>query len=95
MNLDQDSVRHIARLARLALQPDEMDSYTKELERVLDLFAQLNLADVNGLQPLAHPLDQVLTLREDRVGESDPDNALLTLAPEAQSGLYVVPKVIE
>lgn len=95
MNLDHATVRHIARLARLAVPDDQLDPVSRELARVLDLFDELQAANVDGLEPLAHPLDQVATLRDDVVTESDRSEALLALAPESQGGFYVVPKVIE
>ena len=95
MNLDHATVRHIARLARLALPDGDLDAVRAELARVLDLFDDLQTANVDGLNPLAHPLDQVVTLRDDVVTEGDRSAELLALAAESQGGFYVVPKVIE
>jgi aspartyl-tRNA(Asn)/glutamyl-tRNA(Gln) amidotransferase subunit C len=95
MSIDIATVRQIAHLARIAVRDEEVDALAGELGRVLDFVGQLAQADISGVEPLAHPLDQALTLREDVVTEPDQRDAFLALAPEAQSGLYLVPKVIE
>lgn len=95
MSLDHTAVRHIARLARLAVREDELESLRTDLERVLHLFDDLAAANVDNLTPLAHPHDQQLGLRDDRVGETDRSEELLALAPLSQGGYYLVPKVIE
>lgn len=95
MSLDHAAVRHIARLARLAVAEDQLDSLHADLQRVLHLFDDLAAANVDNLAPLAHPHDQSLGLREDAVSETDRSAELLALAPSAQGGYYLVPKVIE
>ena len=95
MALDPAAVRHIARLARLALPEAEITPVQAELERLLVLVGEMQGADVDGVEPMAHPLDETLPLREDRVSEGDRHAELLALAAEAQGGFYLVPKVIE
>lgn len=95
MSLDHAAVRHIARLARLAVADDQLESLRSDLERVLHLFDDLAAANVDNLAPLAHPHDQVLSLREDVVSEGDRSAQLLALAAASQGGYYLVPKVIE
>lgn len=95
MSLDPAAVRHIARLARLAVADDQLESLRSDLQRVLHLFDDLAAANVDNLNPLAHPHDKNLSLRDDRVAETDRSEELLALAPAAQGGYYLVPKVIE
>lgn len=95
MSLDHATVRHIARLARLAVADDQVESLCADLARVLHLFDDLAAVAVDGLAPLAHPHDQSLRLREDEVSEGDRSEQLLALAPAAQGGYYLVPRVIE
>ena len=95
MSIDAATVRHIARLARLAIGEDELAPIANELDRVLHLADQLGAANVDGVAPLAHPHDETLTWRADAVTESDRAEAFLALAPEARGGLYLVPKVLE
>lgn len=95
MSLDPAAVRHIARLARLAVADDQLESLRSDLQRVLHLFDDLAAANVDNLAPLAHPHDQALTLREDVVVDGDCSAQLLALAASSQGGYYLVPKVIE
>lgn len=95
MSIDRATVRRIARLARLAIGEDELDSAAAELRRVLDQAGQLAAADTAGIEPMAHPHEQALAWRADAVTERDRADALLALAPETRGGYYLVPKVIE
>lgn len=95
MSIDHAAVLHIARLARLAVDDAQLPALASELGRVLELADRLGAADIEGVEPLAHPHDQTLAWRPDAVSEVDRADALLALAPEARGGLYLVPKVIE
>jgi aspartyl-tRNA(Asn)/glutamyl-tRNA(Gln) amidotransferase subunit C len=95
MTVDNATVRHIARLARLAVDEADLATLGAELSRVLDLADRLAAADTSGVEPMAHPHAQTLVWRADAVTEGDRADALLALAPEARGGFYLVPKVIE
>ena len=95
MPVDSATVRHIARLARLAIGDSESADIGADLGRVLELADALAGIDVGGVEPMAHPHAQVLAWRADAVTESDRADTLLALAPESRGGFYLVPKVIE
>ncbi|TLY51058.1 MAG: Asp-tRNA(Asn)/Glu-tRNA(Gln) amidotransferase subunit GatC [Gammaproteobacteria bacterium] len=95
MSIDTVAVRHIARLARIAIADAEVAPLAQELSRVLDLADQLAAADIANVAPLAHPHEHTLAWRADVVTEGDRADAFLALAPDARAGLYLVPKVIE
>ena len=95
MSIDNATVRRIARLARLAIAENEVSAVAADLGRVLDLADRLASADLEGVEPMAHPHEQTLAWRADAVTERDNADALLALAPEARGGYYLVPKVIE
>jgi aspartyl-tRNA(Asn)/glutamyl-tRNA(Gln) amidotransferase subunit C len=95
MSIDAATVRHIARLARLAVSEDELAAVANELGGLLDLADQLGAAQIDGIVPLAHPHEQTLAWRPDAVTEPYRAEAFLALAPEARGGLYLVPKVLE
>jgi len=95
MSIDPASVRHIARLARIAITDAEVAPLAQELSRVLDLADQLGAADISNVTPLAHPHEQALAWRNDVVTETDRADVFLARAPDARAGLYLVPKVIE
>ena len=88
-------VRAIAELARLAIPSEAEAALATELSAVLDLFAALAAAPVDGLAPLAHPGDPTLRLRADLVTETDRHEAFAAVAPAESAGYYLVPKVIE
>jgi aspartyl-tRNA(Asn)/glutamyl-tRNA(Gln) amidotransferase subunit C len=99
MSLSDDQVRRIARLARIAVRPEESKEALDRLNRVLGLIDQLQAVDTTGIEPMAHPLDAQLSggqrLRPDQVTETDRREAYQAVAPAVQDGLYLVPKVIE
>lgn len=95
MSLDVSEVNKIARLAAIAVEPEELDAVGQKLSNILDVFAQLAQADTQGVEPMAHPLDQVQRLREDVVVETDQRQKFQAIAPATENGLYLVPKVIE
>lgn len=95
MSLDRADVEKIAHLARLAIDGAEADAHARELSRILDLVAQMNRVDTEGVAPLAHPLDMAQRLRPDEVTETDRREGFQAIAPLTEQGLYLVPKVIE
>lgn len=95
MSISAATVRHIAQLARLGIDDAQLPVVAAELEQILNFVDQLKMAEITDVEPLAHPLEVALSLRPDNVSETDQRDAFLALAPEAQSGLYLVPKVIE
>ena len=95
MSLSHDQVRRIARLARIAIRPEESAALLARLNRVLSLIEQLRAVDTTGIEPMSHALDLVQKLRSDEVTEPDRQGLYQTVAPATQEGLYLVPKVIE
>jgi aspartyl-tRNA(Asn)/glutamyl-tRNA(Gln) amidotransferase subunit C len=99
MSLSDDQVRRIARLARIAVRPQESAAVIDRLNRVLALVEQMRAVDTTGIEPMAHPLDAQLPggqrLRPDEVTEPDLREANQAVAPAVQDALYLVPKVIE
>jgi aspartyl-tRNA(Asn)/glutamyl-tRNA(Gln) amidotransferase subunit C len=95
MAISEAEVRKVAHLARLAMPDEYIEAYTKNLSNILDLVAQMEAVDTDGVAPMAHPLDMVQRLREDVVTETNQREAYQAVAPETQDGLYLVPKVLE
>ena len=95
MSLTAEDVNKIAHLARLGIDHQDIDAYTKDLSGILDLMTQMSELDTTGVEPMAHPLDQVQRLRPDVVTESDHREQFQAIAPQVENGLYLVPKVIE
>jgi len=95
MGIDNSEVKKIAHLARLQVDEQEAGHYADSLSRILGLIEQMNAVDTTGIEPMAHPLDMHLRLREDMPTESDQREQFQQCAPEVEAGLYLVPKVIE
>jgi aspartyl-tRNA(Asn)/glutamyl-tRNA(Gln) amidotransferase subunit C len=99
MSLTDDQVRRLARLARIAIQPEESAAVIERLNRVLGLIDQMRAVDTAGIEPMAHALDAQLSrgqrLRPDAVTETNQRELFQAVAPAVQDGLYLVPKVIE
>jgi len=95
MPVQADDVRAIARLARLAITPEEIPAYAAQLSRILDFVAEMNTVDTTAVEPMAHPLDIAARLREDAVTETDARERLQAGAPLTADGFYLVPQVIE
>ncbi|NKB33942.1 MAG: Asp-tRNA(Asn)/Glu-tRNA(Gln) amidotransferase subunit GatC [Pseudomonadales bacterium] len=95
MALDKSEVEKIAQLARLHISVADADEVANRITDILALIDQMQSVDTDAVEPMAHPLDVVQRLRADEVTETDHRDELQTLAPEAQDGLYLVPKVIE
>ena len=95
MALSEQHVNKIAHLARLAIPQEAMSEYTQNLSNILGLVEQMQKVDTADILPMAHPLDSVQRLREDKVSEIDQHALFQQNAPQVEAGLYLVPKVIE
>ena len=95
MSVSNEQVRHIARLARIAMSDEELDRLVPELNNILGWVEQLGEVDTDGVEPLTAVIDQKLRLRDDVVNDGNIREEILANAPEAQHGFFAVPKVIE
>jgi len=95
MSLSDAEVRKIAWLARIEIKEDAIAAYGRDLSGILDLIEQMNAADTSAVTPMAHPLAQAQRLRPDVVTEENQRDLFQSLAPQVESRLYLVPKVIE
>ena len=95
MSLNREDVEKLCLLARLEVTPEEMTDVASKLSDIVTLVNQLQTADTTGAVPMAHPLDIVQRLREDKVTESDRHERYQQNAPMVERDLYLVPKVIE
>ena len=71
MSVDTATVRHIAKLARLAMSDAEVEALVPELNNILGWVEQLGEVDTSGVEPLATVIDQKLRLRDDVI-DADP-----------------------
>ena len=95
MSVDKHIVRHIARLARIAVSDDEVAALAPELSNILGWIEQLQEVDVAGVQPMTAVIPNQLRLRDDVVTDGGIRDEVLRNAPAAEHGFFAVPKVIE
>ena len=95
MSVDETKVRHIAKLARIAVTDAEVAALAPELNNILGWVEQLGEVDTDGVEPLTAVIDQKLRLRNDAVTDGNIRDAVLANAPAAEHGFFAVPKVIE
>ena len=95
MSVNAEQVRHVAKLARIAMSDAEVDALVPELNNILGWVEQLAAVDTEGVEPLTAVIDQKLRLRDDVVNDGNVRDKVLLNAPDAQHGFFAVPKVIE
>ncbi len=95
MSVDKDTVRRIAKLARLALAEDRVEPMAGELNGIFQWVEQLNEVNVDGVPPMTSVVEQRLKMRDDIVTDGGQTNALMANAPESEDHFFVVPKVVE
>lgn len=95
MSVTHEQVRHIAKLAQIAMSEEELERLVPELNNILGWVEQLGEVDTEGVEPLATVIEQKLRLRDDEVTDGNRRDEILANAPDAEHGFFAVPKVIE
>jgi aspartyl-tRNA(Asn)/glutamyl-tRNA(Gln) amidotransferase subunit C len=95
MSLSQDDVRHVAGLARLALDDVEIAALTPQLAGILAYVEQIGEVATDDVEPLMHPLGLVDVLRDDVAGTPSSREEILRAAPDPQEGRFGVPRIVE
>ena len=95
MNVTAKDVQHVARLAELAVEPDELAALTEQMDRIVGFVAQLAEREAGGEEPGASYVagPERATLRPDEVQPADLARPPAALAPEFVDGFFVVPKL--
>ena len=95
MSVDKDTVRRIAKLARIALEEDRVEPMERELNGILAWVEQLQEVDVGGVEPMTSVVAQKLKMRDDVVTDGGNAAAITANAPLSEDNFFVVPKVVE
>lgn len=93
--IDEDTVRRVAHLARIALAEERVAPMAAELNGILAWIQQLNEVDVEGVAPMTSVVATPLPMREDVVTDGGDAGRILANAPKSEDGFFVVPKVVE
>ena len=95
MEVNDELVNNIAKLARLEFKDDEKEEIKLDLQKMIAFIEKLNELDTTGVEPLLHMSENVNVLREDEVkGSISREEALLN-APNHDEQFFKVPKVIK
>lgn len=95
MALDRDTVRKIARLARIKVKEEELDPLAGELGQILTFVEQLDKVDTADVEPMTSVVEVKLPMREDVVNDGGDAEKVLRNAPAGKHGFFAVPKVVE
>lgn len=93
--ISEEQVRHVAHLARLAITDEEVETFTAQLDSIIQFAEQLNELDTTGVKPTSHVLDVKNVLREDKSKPGLPREEVLKNAPDHEDGQIRVPAIIE
>ena len=92
--ISRDEVAHLARLARLALTDDELDSFAGQLDAILGYVGKIQAVDVGDVEPTGNPLKDVNVMREDAIVAGLTQRQALDQAPKAVDGRFAVPRIL-
>lgn len=95
MSIDNATVTKIASLARIRVEEHEKDRYAKQIGGIMQWIEQLDSVNTDGVEPLASVVDIALKTRPDVVNDGNKQADILANAPEAVSGFFAVPKIVE
>ncbi|HEY0292890.1 Asp-tRNA(Asn)/Glu-tRNA(Gln) amidotransferase subunit GatC [Hansschlegelia plantiphila] len=95
MSVDESTVRRVAKLARIAVEDEEIAKLTGELDAILAFVEELSALDVEGVEPMTSVIPTSVRLREDVVNDGGDAERVLMNAPAREGDFYVVPKVVE
>ncbi len=94
MALNREEVLHVAHLARLSLDPEEVELFTRQLNDILKYIEKLEELETQGITPLAHVIPVFNAFRDDEVKAGLARDLALNNAPAREEGNFVVPRVI-
>ena len=94
MALSPEEVRHVARLARLALSDDEIEALAPELSNILGYAEQVGAVAAEDVEATTHPFPLENVTRADDPRPSLPREAVLAGAPEVEDDRFVVPRIV-
>jgi aspartyl-tRNA(Asn)/glutamyl-tRNA(Gln) amidotransferase subunit C len=95
MSVDEATVRKIARLARIAVDDEQLPALAGELSAILGWIEQLGEVDTKGIAPMTAVIPTHLAWREDVITDGNVQAEVLANAPDTTGGFFAVPKVIE
>ena len=95
MAIDIETARKVAKLARIAVDDNDLPRVTKELSGIISFMEELNDVDISNVEPMTSVTPMELKRRSDEITDGKQQSLVLANAPDAKEGFFVVPKVVE
>jgi len=95
MSVDIETVRRVARLARIAVTAEEAERMSGELNKILGFVEQLNEVDVTGVEPMTSVIPFAIKKRPDVITDGGKAEDIVANAPATAENFFLVPKVVE
>ena len=95
MPIDKNQVKKVAKLSRISLEDNKIDSLSKDLDSILTFVEKLNELDTKEIKTLKSIADKTLEARNDIVDDGKIKDDILKNSPEKNEDFFIVPKVIE
>jgi aspartyl-tRNA(Asn)/glutamyl-tRNA(Gln) amidotransferase subunit C len=95
MSVDLDTVKRVAKLARIAVSEYHAEKLVGDLNNILGFVEQLSEVDVDGVEPMTSVVETSMKKRADIVTDGDRASDILANAPASEEGFFLVPKVVE
>lgn len=94
-NITKKDVEHVATLAKLKFNDEQLEKFTDQIEDIIDLVDTLNEVDTTNVEPTFNVTDQLNRMREDVAVRSNDKETLLANAPETENGFIRVPAILD
>ena len=95
MPIDKNQVKKVAKLSRISLDDNKLNSLSKDLASILKFVEQLNKLDTKKTDPLTSIVDKTLVPRNDKINDGDIKEQVLKNSPDKNEEFFIVPKVLE
>ena len=95
MSIDKNQVKKVAKLSRISLDNNKLESLSKDLASILNFVEQLNELDTKKIEPLSSIVDKTLEPRSDKINDGKIKDEILKNSPDKNEDFFIVPKVVE
>ena len=95
MSIDKNQVKKVAKLSRISLDEQKLESLSKDLVSILNFVEELNKLDTKKTEPLTSVVDKTLETRKDKIIDGKIKDQILKNSPDKDEEFFIVPKVVE
>ena len=95
MSVDLETVKRVARLARISVSDAHAEKMQGELNTILGFVEQLNEVDISDVEPMTSVVETKMRKRKDEVNDGNKADDIVANAPLTEDHFFMVPKVVE